>query len=108
MPSFSSPLRRPLLPAPWRALLPAITAGGALLWAYAPTLTALAERWGQDANYSHGYLVPLFALFLLWSRRAQLAGLTSWRPNGWGAAILSAGLGLTATGTYLYLDWLNG
>jgi exosortase len=79
-----------------------------LLWVYAPTLTAVAQRWGQDPNYSHGYLVPLFAAFLLWSRRDLLAGAASRRPSWWGALLLAAGLALSATGTYLYLGWLKG
>jgi exosortase len=44
----------------------------ALLWVYWPTLVELAGRWGSDSQFSHGYLVPFFALFLLWNRRHLL------------------------------------
>src|SRR5262245_58069651 len=40
------------------------------LWSYWPTLETLAQRWAHDPQYSHGYLVPLFALALLWQRAA--------------------------------------
>lgn len=32
---------------------------------YAPTLGSLVRRWSSDANYSHGFLVPLVSAFLL-------------------------------------------
>ncbi|MGH7171695.1 MAG: exosortase/archaeosortase family protein [Gemmataceae bacterium] len=64
-------------------------------------------RWGNDSRYSHGYLVPLFAAFLLWSRRGLLTAAPV-RPSWWGLPCLAAGLGLHFAGTYLYLDWLCG
>jgi exosortase len=82
-------------------------AAAVLFWVYAPTLAVLAHRWGQSANYSHGYLVPLFALFLLWSRRASLAGSAAARPSWWCGAFLCSGLALKAGGTFLYLNWLD-
>jgi hypothetical protein len=60
-------LRLALTPSVW-----GVIGGVVLFWVYAPTLTAVARRWGQDPNYSHGYLVPLFAAFLLWPRRGLL------------------------------------
>lgn len=36
---------------------------------YAPALKDLVERWWQDPNYSHGFLVPIFVGFLLWRNR---------------------------------------
>src|SRR2546421_132539 len=50
--------------------------GLAALWAYWTTLGVLVERWGFDPQYSHGYLVPAFAGYLLWLRRDRLAGHT--------------------------------
>jgi exosortase len=88
-------------------LLSGVAAGAALLGVFGPTLAGLAQRWGQDARYSHGYLVPLFALYLLWSRCARLAAAAGWRPSWWGMPVLAAGLALNAAGTYLYVDWFN-
>ena len=42
---------------------------GAILWAYWAVVREMVERWTDDPQYSHGYLVPLFSLFLLWHRR---------------------------------------
>jgi exosortase len=81
--------------------------GVALLWVYVPILLVLAHRWGNDSRYSHGYLVPLFALYLLFARRSLLAGEGSSRSRWCGGVILLAGLSVHAVGSYLYLEWLN-
>lgn len=44
-------------------------------WLYAPFVLGLVRQWWQDPNYAHGFFVPVFALFLLWERRAKLAAL---------------------------------
>ena len=36
---------------------------------YAPVLARLVQQWWQDPNYGHGFIVPLFSLFLLWNER---------------------------------------
>ncbi len=38
---------------------------------YYDILRHLVENWLQDSNYSHAFLVPLFAGFLVWDRRQQ-------------------------------------
>jgi exosortase len=79
---------------------------GVLAWVFGPTLVALGERWGNDSRYTHGYLVPLFSLYLLWQQREALRS-ASLQGNWWGVLVLAAGLGISAAGTYVYLDWLN-
>ena len=98
-------LRRSLASSPG-AWLAGATTGLALLWVFGPVLLALAGRWANDSRYSHGWLVPLFCLYLLWSRRERLV-LDACRPSWWGLVLLLGGLGLSGCGTYLYLDWLN-
>ena len=41
-------------------------------WSVAGTIVAMAERWEQSAENSHGWLVPIFAVYLLWSRRSDI------------------------------------
>jgi exosortase len=94
----------PLFPPPILRLLPLVAVG--LLWVYWPTLSELAGRWGSESQYSHGYLVPLFALYLLWARRGLLPGQGPLRPTWWGLPLVLGALGLRFTGTYLYFHWL--
>lgn len=40
---------------------------------YSPVLGGLIKQWYEDGNYSHGFLVPIFSVYLLWLRRDALA-----------------------------------
>lgn len=42
-----------------------------LTWAYLPTIGELFQKWMSDPQYSHGILVPLFSLLLLYRSRDQ-------------------------------------
>jgi exosortase len=80
-----------------------------LLWTFWTTLGELAHRWSNDSQYSHGYLVPLFAVALLWMRRDLVASIKppdSWWVFGGGLAILAVGVALRFVGDYIFLDWL--
>lgn len=50
-----------------------------LFLAYLPALIDLVYDWYTDSNYSHGFLVPLVSGWLLWKKRAVLAGLPTSR-----------------------------
>jgi exosortase len=79
----------------------------AVVWAYWPTLSAIARRWTEDTQYTHGYVVPVFAAFVLWSRRRGFpAGRPAWSVAG-GLVVLLAAAGVRLTGAYYYLDGLD-
>ncbi len=81
-------------PVPAIALL-----GVALLLLYWPVLAKLVADWWDDANYSHGFLVPIFSGYIVWQRRAALAStLAAPRGTLMGLGLLIAGLGLLALG----------
>jgi exosortase len=61
------------------------------LWLYASTALHLALQWWHDPNFSHGFFVPLFSLFLIWSEKDRLARVAI-RPSWSGFAILLAAL----------------
>jgi exosortase len=84
----------------------------------------MGRKWAGDPQYSHGYLVPLFSLYLLWSRRPgrnpksqvpnpNSSGLgfgisdVEFRPSWWGLAVLSGGVLLRLAGAYVFFDWLE-
>jgi exosortase len=35
-------------------------------WSFASTVAVIAQRWSDTPEYSHGWLVPVFALWLIW------------------------------------------
>jgi exosortase len=80
--------------------------GVSLLWAHWTMLRSMAGRWATDARYSHGYLVPVFALVLLWLRRDLLATGVP-RPSGWGLPLVAVGAALHLAGAYFYFEWLE-
>src|SRR5947209_4868502 len=88
-----------------RALFGALAVStAALLWAFWTTLTEIANRWSQDPQYSHGYLVPVFAAGLLWFRRDRLREA---QPSWWGLVLLAFGVGTRLVGAYFSYLWLD-
>lgn len=78
-----------------------------LLWTFWPTLAYLADRWSHDSQYSHGFLVPLFAAYLLFVRRDQLEA-PDFGPSWWGLPLLVFALVVHFAGSYLFITWLHG
>ena len=60
-------------------------------WAFWTTFLDLSKVWATNSSYSHGYLVPLFAVFLLWFRRSQLDA-ADLRPSFLGLLLLALGV----------------
>src|SRR5258708_17348572 len=91
---------------PDRIAFLAISLLGVIFWGYWTTLVEMAERWTDDPQYSHGYLVPLFSVYLLWSRRAMLKD-ARFSPSWWGVAILLVGIAIRAVGTWFFYGFLD-
>ena len=101
------PDRAPRLPAHLLAALAAASA--VVLWAYWTSLADVLWRWNHDPQYSHGYLVPGFAAYLLWMRRQHLAG-ADLRPSVWGLAVVLGAVAVRLAGArfpYAYLDHVS-
>jgi exosortase len=100
--------QRPEPPPPARARLhlTLLACSAALLWAYWPALEGMAYKWDADPQYSHGFLVAPFALFLLWARRDCLPACC--QESLWGIGFLLAGAGLRLAAAYWYFDWFEG
>lgn len=84
---------------------------GLVVWTYWPSFLAAADRWATDPQYSHGYLVPLFSVYLLWSRRRMLATARQRASKGGdiaaGFALLAFGVGMRWFGTLFYYNGLD-
>jgi len=65
---------------------------GGLIVLYFPFLRTLIEDWDTNASYSHGYLIPFIAAFMIYSIRKELQTLKI-SPSSWGILIILLGLG---------------
>lgn len=68
-----------------------------LIWLYYAVLGRLVLQWWHDPNFSHGFFVPMFSLYVLWLDRRALLKLPS-RGSWFGVVILSVGLALLVLG----------
>jgi len=67
---------------------------GLLYW---PIMRDLAAQWWDDANYNHGFLIPLFSAFLVWRERARLAAIPP-SASALGLPVLLGGIALLVLG----------
>ncbi|MGH9601613.1 MAG: exosortase A [Terriglobales bacterium] len=74
------------------ALLPLIA------WLYAGVIPHLVSDWWNNPDFSHGFLVPLFSLFLVWQDRKRLSELPL-RPSWWGLAVMAGAMMQLIVGT---------
>lgn len=74
-----------------------------VLYTYGTTLGKAVDRWMNDVQYSHGWFVPIFAVFLLYHRREMLDE-DKLQPSWWGLLFLLPALGLRWWGVYYYYD----
>jgi exosortase len=89
-------------PATW--LLAALVAG--VLWGLWPNLVSMERKWLHDPRYSHGMLVPVFALVLAYMRVAQFSGRA--RGANWGGVLLVlAGVATQLVGAFLFYEWIE-
>jgi len=80
-------------PIAWRtAALLALVA-----WLYAPILLHLSYQWRADPNFSHGFFVPLFSLFVVWQDRRRLEAIRR-APSNWGIPLILISLSMLILG----------
>src|SRR3569832_566114 len=60
-------------------------------------LTYLVKQWIANEEYSHGFLIPLVAFYLLWQNRLALQRL-DYQKSWLGVAVVLAGLALFLVG----------
>jgi exosortase len=78
---------------PWQPVVLAALVG----WLYFPILSRLVAQWWNDPNFSHGFFVPLFSLFVLWQDRSRLEEISRC-PSNWGLMITALGLVVLVVG----------
>src|SRR5437588_1784534 len=78
---------------------PAVILGLALMLAYARVVLKLVYDWWMIPDFSHGFLVPLFSGYLLWSKRHVLRDTVA-APSLFGFPILLTAMSLLIVGTF--------
>ncbi|NSW78187.1 MAG: exosortase/archaeosortase family protein [Chthonomonadetes bacterium] len=58
---------------------------------FLPSIVFLVERWSSSEEFSHGFLVPLVSLFLLWRKR-EVIRQTPLQVCPWGLLVMALGL----------------
>lgn len=71
---------------------------GLVLVLYGRVLESMAEQWWSDPNYGHGFLVPVFAGYILWREHSRSRDVPI-RTSNWGLPIMLFALGLLILGT---------
>ncbi|MCB9865826.1 MAG: exosortase/archaeosortase family protein [Phycisphaerales bacterium] len=75
----------------WTSILQVIVLAALVLVVYWPSLDYMVHKWRSDGDWSHGWLVPLFSLYFLGTRREQLRDLPK-RMNLLGLVLMVASL----------------
>jgi exosortase len=78
----------------------------ALAWVFWPSFVTLLSRWSRDPQYTHGYVVPLFAALVLYLRRDRFPGF---KPSydGVGVALLVIAVIARLAASLFAFDWLE-
>lgn len=85
---------------PRAVLQPSVIAVTAIVLAiigFGGSLVELAERWSRQEEYSHGFVIPIVAAWLLWSRREALRSSVG-QPSSVGPALVLLALVMQVTG----------
>jgi exosortase len=83
-----------------------VLACAAVAWSYLPDFLELFARWRGDPQYSHGFLVPVFAAAILWLRRGEHPDVV-FRPSAWGLPCVALALVVRLAGAYFYWTWVE-
>jgi len=68
-----------------------------ILLLYASVIKDLVVQWWSDADYGHGFFVPLFSSYILWHERARWTK-TEINPSNFGFVVMLGAIGLLLLG----------
>lgn len=71
---------------------------GLILLLYASVIKDLVLQWWTDADYGHGFFVPLFSSYILWHERERWTK-TEIKPSNFGFVVMLGAVGLLLLGS---------
>ncbi len=77
-----------------------VISGMVIIAIYFPMLTKLVHQWSTDENYSHGFIIPVISVYLIYAKREKLKQLAVEQAVG--------GLVITALGMMIYIIGVIG
>lgn len=80
---------------------------GVGLWSYWPTLKDIVSTWSANPDYSHGYLVPLISVWLLWLRRGAAPDRATFRADPTALLLIGGVALLRGVAARVYLPELD-
>ncbi len=80
-----------------RSMIWPILVGAVYVFLYRNVMAELASDWACDPNFSHGFIVPLVFLYMVWHRKYVLEK-TDKQPSNWGFPILGGGMAIYIVG----------
>jgi len=66
-------------------------------WLYHDILWRLIQQWWNDPDFSHGFFVPLFSLYVLWQDRRRLSAIAA-EPSWFGLLVVAGALATLIVG----------
>jgi exosortase len=78
------------LPAPKYVLQIAILLTS-FLTLFGQTITEMIRDWSVNDNYSHGFLIPLIAAYMIWQKKEQLSHMCA-KPSNIGLLVIISGM----------------
>ena len=79
-----------------------------VICAYIPTFIWMVDRWtAKDTYYSHGFLVPLISLFIVWLKKDKLSKLKI-QPSNLGWIFFITGISINAVSALWRIYFSSG
>ncbi len=78
-------------------VIPGVIILALVAYDYYAILRYLVYNWWIDPNFSHGFFVPAFSLFVLWQRRSALRKMEA-EPSWWGSLFIAGALAMMVVG----------
>ncbi len=80
-----------------KILIHILILSASFLFLFNKTIIKLINDWSINPNYTHGFLIPFVAGFMVWQKREELSSLP-FRPTNWGLPIIIGGMVLFIVG----------